>query len=89
MAYTPSISDTFGDLGVYKRKTEAIFIQDWSQSLDLETSSTYKHIGTHILHVRLRENCNLKLNKAESALVESTNKGNSDLLRNAVLRMLA
>ena len=42
------ISGTLSDTGVHRHKTKPIFIQDWTQSFDLETGSTYKHTDTHI-----------------------------------------
>ena len=48
VAHIPYISGTFGDTGVHRHKTEPIFIADRTQSLDLETDSTFKHTHTHI-----------------------------------------
>ena len=45
VAYISSISVALGDTGVYRHTTEPMCIQDRTQSLDLETGSTY---NTHI-----------------------------------------
>ena len=42
--YTLKLSDT----GVYRLTTEPMFIQDRTQSFDLETGSKYKQRRTHI-----------------------------------------
>ena len=41
-------SGTFGDNGVYKHKTEPIFILDPTQSVDFEPGSTFQHTNMHI-----------------------------------------
>ena len=48
VAYIHYISVTLGDTGAHRHKTEPNFIQDRTQSFDLETGSTYKHTNTHI-----------------------------------------
>ena len=48
MAYIPSSSGTLFDTGVYRHKTEQIFIQDQTWFFDLETGSTYKQIDTYV-----------------------------------------
>ena len=44
----PPISGTLGDTCAHRHKTKPIFIQDRTQSFDLETSSRYKHTNTYI-----------------------------------------
>ena len=52
VAYTPPISGTLDDTGV-SMQAEPSFIQDWTESLDLETSSTYEHTYTHLQFVEV------------------------------------
>ena len=61
-------------------RSEPTFIQDRTQSFDLEIGSTYQHViilyaHTHS-HISLRMNCYcLKQDEAQSACADSTKQG--------------